>query len=152
MHTILRIYANVYEAIEEIFKGDWSLIVSVTVDLKTNMLGGQKDKGHPKNINQKVQKHKYMNNHERVIFQNCQRCERFIEKIGVEHKTLENTNLRLKKTREKKSILRIRGEIEESDTDVHGKYIHFARKLFKNFSLFSLGRVAETSRPEDKPE
>ena len=131
MQTILKIYANVFEITEEIFKGDWSCIVPVTIELKTNMLGGQKDKGRPRNINQKVQKHKYMNNHERLIFQNCQRCERFIEKIGIEHKTQENTNLGLRKRREKKSILRIRGEIEESDIDMQGKnkdiYIFFGR-------------------------
>lgn len=149
MQTILKIYANVFEIIEEIFKGDWSCIVPVTIELKTNTLGGQKDKGHPRNINQKVQKHKYMNNHERVIFQNCQRCERFIEKIGIEHKTLENTNLGLRKRREKKSILRIRGEQRRVIQTCKEKiriYIYFfflGEQLFKIFFHFFLWEEKE---------
>lgn len=109
------------------------------------MPDGQKDKGQPKNVNQKVQKHKYMNNHERGILQNRQRCERFIEKIGVEYKTLENTNLRFRKKRERKSVLRIRGEIEETDTDMQGKNdIYFRQSsYFKTFFHFILWEEKE---------
>lgn len=50
------------------FKGVWSDIVGVRIELKSNTLDEWKDKGHPRNINQKVQRHKYMNNHEKAIF------------------------------------------------------------------------------------
>ena len=131
MQTILKIYANVFEITEEIFKGDWSCIVPVTIELKTNMLGGQKDKGHPRNINQKVQKHKYMNNHERLIFQNCQRCERFIEKIGIEHKTLENTNLGLRKRSNR-------------------YYLTGKNNLKKNLTVLRVGQVEEIDHLEEE--
>lgn len=120
MTAIFKIHANVLEITEEIFRGAWTDIVGVINEWKRNILNEQKNKGHPRNINQKFQKNKYMTNHDRVIFQNCQRCERFIEKKieRVKHKTLENTtNLRSRKTRNK-MILRIRGEIGESDTKV----------------------------------
>lgn len=50
------------------FKGVWNDIVGVIIELKSNILDEWKDKGHPSNINQKVQRHKYMKNHEKAIF------------------------------------------------------------------------------------
>lgn len=44
MQIIFKIYANVVGITEEIFKGVWSGIVGVRIELKSNMLDEQKEK------------------------------------------------------------------------------------------------------------